>query len=226
MHSVINCLFAISCALCLICVADEDDSAPERGSDDADILVDKVPPKRPEVDGMAVESARRDKMLKEFAASHAKIQSMYKELEERELSADPKAERQNKLNAERIRRRIKTERTTHRRMYLTLKRPLAHEFNNLNDKYRKLKGDEAAARAQDNEKRAERAVVELDKVSSRMDLVKAKIDLLDYFMFFEGDKESEEDDEDDAEENSKDKKRKDRKERKERKNKKKSKDDK
>lgn len=167
-------------------LADEASETDLRGTDKAEIPLEKLPEKRPKVESYTIDSARQSKFYKEIVEAYDSISALHEELRKcQEATGDSKTDRKNKVLAAKVSRKIETEKTNQKRIYVKLKRPLAKEYNDLNDKYDKFHKDAIAAEAIDNTKRAERASQEADKIAEKMDAIKEKIDTLDYFMFYD-----------------------------------------
>ena len=170
--------FLFACTLPLFALDAKED-------DDDGLLKVERPDKCPKIADAKLEAAAHNKSLKEVLASHSEIMGIYRELDACKTMAEG-GDKKSEKNVDKLEKKLERAKKAHERITEKLKKPWVKEYNMLWKKYTDLQKKGDAATAQNNEKRASKFYQESQTFTGKMEGLKANIDLVDYYSFFQG----------------------------------------
>jgi tetrahydromethanopterin S-methyltransferase subunit G len=129
--------------------------------------------------------ARDNDAYKEFFAAYDDIVNLYRERQVLETANDPKEARRAKQRLERLERRLERGKRDFYKLAEKLRKPMDRDYEKLQERLDDLEKKAKDAEARNLEDRATKFYQEQGKYSGTHANLKKKIDLINYYLFFD-----------------------------------------
>jgi hypothetical protein len=144
---------------------------------------------RPKVDKRHIEQARKSKGLREIVSMHDEIAEYYRELATLKAIEDPREARRAERKIDRLESKIDRGKRKLEREVERERKPIEKDYEENKEKYESLKAKAEELEAADKADKATRYHQEAAKYSGPMQSAKRRIDILNWFLFFDAEED-------------------------------------